>query len=227
MTQHLVLFDVDGTLVDSQHIIHATLVESLARHGREPLDRAFMLGGVGLSLIPAVRRLLGPEADEALVAAAAGTYREVFHRLRGDPAHAELLFPGAAEVVAGLAARGDVVLGIVTGKTRRGIDYILDRFGWRAAFATVQTAEDAPSKPDPGMVLLAMAATGFRADATLVVGDTSWDMTMARAAGAGAVGVAWGNHTPDMLREGGAQRVIDRFEDLAALVGAPLTAEAS
>jgi phosphoglycolate phosphatase len=220
MMKRLVIFDVDGTLVDSQHIIHATLVETLARHGREPMDRAFMLGGVGLSLVPAMRRLFGPLAEDGLAVAAADTYREVFHGLRADPAHAEPLFPGTFEVVAQLRAEDGVVLGIATGKARRGIDHILDRFGWRDAFATVQTADDAPSKPDPGMVLQAMRATGVDAGATFVVGDTTYDIEMARAAGAFAIGVAWGNHTPDMLRDAGAHRIIDRFDDLAPVIDA-------
>ena len=93
------------------------------------------------------------------------------------------LFPGADATLRRLAARDDVALGLATGKSRRGVAGMLDGQGWGSLLVTIQTADDAPSKPHPGMVLQAMAETGADPDATVVVGDTTFDIEMARAAG--------------------------------------------
>lgn len=214
MTPRLVIFDVDGTLVDSRAIILAAVRETATALGRPVPDPTHALSGVGLSLDPLMRRLFPSEDDPGLTTRAVEAYKQAFHRLRADPAHHEPAFPGAIAVVAALATRDDYVLGIATGKSRRGIAAILDRFDWHARFVTIQTADDAPSKPSPVMVMQAMAETGIGPAETVVVGDTSFDMDMARAAGAAAIGVSWGNHPVHALRGAGATRIIDRFEDL-------------
>jgi len=211
----LVLFDVDGTLVDSGDLIYRAIVETFAAYGRAAPERRFALGGVGLSLEQAIARLLGGEGP---VAEMSETYRTTFHRLRQDPALHEPLFPGAREVLDTLARRGDVVLGLATGKSRRGVGAIVERFGWHGRFATVQTADTHPSKPHPSMVATALAETGIAPGRAVLVGDTTFDMEMARAGGIGAIGVVWGNHTPDALEEAGAHRVIARFEELSGII---------
>ncbi|MDQ0394082.1 HAD-IA family hydrolase [Labrys monachus] len=216
----LVLFDVDGTLLDSQHLIYSALSETLARMERPLMDRAFMLSIVGLSLETAMVHLLGPETPTAEVERAAGHYRDIFQVLRADPAYAAPLFPGALETVAALRRRDDVVLGIATGKSQRGVAHILDGFGWRDVFATVQTADDAPSKPHPAMVLQAGRAVGVPPEDIVMIGDTSFDIAMGRAAGARTVGVSWGNHTVEALREAGADHIIEDFAQLPPLVDA-------
>jgi phosphoglycolate phosphatase len=129
----------------------------------------------------------------------------------------EPLYPGAADAVAALARRDDVVLGIATGKSQRGVRLVLGHHGLLDRFITIKTADDAPSKPDPGMVLAAMREADVGPDDTTVIGDTVYDIRMARAAGATAIGVTWGYHVRDALREAGATLVI---EDFAALVPA-------
>jgi phosphoglycolate phosphatase len=91
---------------------------------------------------------------------------------------------------------------------------VLGRHGLAERFATIQTSDDAPSKPHPGMVLAAMRETGVAPQDTVVVGDTVFDLEMARAAGAGAIGVAWGYHPASALREAGAHAMIDAFAEL-------------
>jgi phosphoglycolate phosphatase len=129
--------------------------------------------------------------------------------------HLEPLYPGAAQAVSDLARRDDVVLGIATGKSQRGVRNVLARHGLLEHFITIMTADDAPSKPDPGMVLAAMREAGVAADDTVVVGDTVFDIAMARAAGAAAIGVTWGYHSGAALGEAGASALIEEF---AALV---------
>ena len=110
--------------------------------------------------------------------------------------------------------KAGILLGIATGKARRGVDYVLGRHGLVNRFVTIQTPDNAPGKPHPGMVLQAMAETGCKASHTVMVGDTAYDMTMARAAGSHAIGVSWGNHGVEELRQSGAHHLIDRLEDL-------------
>lgn len=214
---HLLILDVDGTLVDSQNLIVAAQREAFAACGLAAPTRERSLSIVGLSLAEAFTALVGSAGP---IDALAEAYKLAFGKLRADPACVEPLFPGVAETVARLAARDDVTLGIATGKSRRGVAHILDRHGWRSAFATIQTADDAPSKPDPGMLLRAMAETGIGPERALMVGDTTFDMAMAGAAGVRAIGVSWGYHPVAALSEAGAERIVDAFGEIERLLPA-------
>jgi phosphoglycolate phosphatase len=123
-------------------------------------------------------------------------------------------FDGANELLAALAERGDVRLGIATGHTSHAILPALKRFGWRAYFCTVQTADKAPSKPNPGMILQALREAVVNAEDAIMIGDTAFDIEMARAADVRAVAVSWGYHGPDRLREAGAWRVVNSMSEL-------------
>jgi len=209
----LALFDCDGTLVDSQHAIMASMQaafagENLVWPGREPT-----LAIVGLSLAEAFGVLV-PEYDAGRRDRLAAGYKASFHALRQDPAHHEPLFAGVRTTLERLAARQDVLLGIATGKSQRGVRALLEREGLDKHFVTIQTADDAPSKPHPGMVMQAMAAAGAEPRETVMIGDTSYDMMMARAAGASALGVGWGYHPQSALMAAGAQAIADRFSDI-------------
>lgn len=221
----LVLFDVDGTLLDSQHLIYACLVETFKGMGRPPLPRAEMLSIVGLSLVPAIQRLFGDDTSAGDIEKAAGFYREAFLARVNDPAFAPPLFPGAAEAVAELRQRDDVILGLATGKSRRGVDRILESFGWEGLFATIQTADTAPSKPHPGMIVQGAGEVGLRPEDAIMIGDTSFDILMGRSAGAHTIGVSWGNHPVTDLAEAGADHIIDDFAQLPPLVEAFKVAE--
>jgi phosphoglycolate phosphatase len=175
-------------------------------------DRETMLSIVGLSLVEGFTALGKGAADYPAESLAEG-YRDAFHKLRDGGAAVEPLYPGAAEVIVSLAARDDVALGIATGKSQRGVRMVLGHHGLIEHFVTIKTADDAPSKPDPGMVLHAMREVGATPEHTVVVGDTVYDIKMAHAAGASAIGVAWGYHSRDALRDAGAT-VIDSFDML-------------
>jgi phosphoglycolate phosphatase len=216
----LIVFDVDGTLVDSQDLIVAAQAETFLAHGMAPPSRERSLSIVGLSLVQAFRALAPDGPAESLAAG----YKAAFQKLRQDPAYREPVFTGAGELLAELAAREDVVLGIATGKSRRGVAHLLERHGWHDTFTTIQTADDAPSKPHPAMLEQALAETGADASASLMVGDSTFDMVMARAAGIGAVGVSWGYHRPEALREAGAETIVDSYAELQAYLHATLLA---
>jgi len=213
----LVIFDCDGTLVDSQHMIVAAMARALAQEGFDPLPRARVLSIVGLSLSVAIARLL-PDVPPVRIEAVADAYKAAFGDLRRDPEHHEPLFPGIAEVIAALAARDDVLLGVATGKSRRGVDALFERFGFHPHFVTIQTADNNPSKPSPAMVNQALREAGVARTGAVMIGDTSFDMAMARAAEIGAIGVAWGYHPVAELVEAGAHDIVHDHERLIAAI---------
>jgi len=210
----LVIFDCDGTLVDSQHMILAAMHECYGAHGIAVPPRETLLSIVGLSLPEAFGKL-GEGQEGFPVVGMCDAYRAAFQTMRAAKMdHLEPLYPGAADAVTGLARRDDIVLGIATGKSQRGVRAVLARHGLLDHFITIKTADDAPSKPDPGMVIDAMREAGVAAENTVVVGDTVYDIAMAQAAGAAAVAVTWGYHPRDALSRAGAQAVIDSFPAL-------------
>ncbi len=211
--QRLILFDVDGTLVDSQHMIVAAVTHAFAIERITLPEREEILSIVGLSLYEAMM-VLGNNAPDFPAEVLAGHYRTAFRELRLGGQHDELLFPGSREVIERLSARDDLLLGLATGKSMRGVRAILENHGMEGRFLTIQTADDNPSKPDPGMVNRAMAELGVQPADTVVVGDTAWDMRMARAAGACAIGVGWGYHVRGRLVEAGAATILSSFDEL-------------
>jgi phosphoglycolate phosphatase len=213
----LVVFDCDGTLVDSQHMIVAAMAHAFEAHGLAPLPRARVLSIVGLSLDEALFALI-PDEDAGRRRLITEGYKEAFHHLRGRPDLAEPLFPGTREAIEALAARPDTVLGIATGKSQRGLRHMLEMHGLVHHFVTLQTADDAPSKPHPQMLQQAMREAGAEPSSTVLLGDTTYDILMATAAGAHAFGVDWGYHPASELDEAGALRVLSHFSELTPAI---------
>lgn len=208
---YLILFDVDGTLVDSQHMIVEAMSRAFRGLGLSVPDREAILGVVGLSLVEAMERLV-PEPGAPTLALAEG-YRAAFQALRASGDHEEPLFPGARAAIERFHARSDVLLGVATGKSRRGVAAIVERHGLKGRFVTIQTADDHPSKPHPSMVLKALAETGVEPARAAIIGDSSYDMLMAGAAGIRALGVSWGYQSVADLRATGAETILDCWED--------------
>lgn len=223
---YLVVFDVDGTLVDSQNAIVSALHHAFAAHDLAVPDRNRMLSIVGLSLPDAIERLI-PNQSARLISSVSDAYKSGFAENRKTKAHEEPLFPGALETIKLLAERPDVVLGIATGKSRRGVEMLLEREGLAGYFATIQTADSAPSKPHPAMLEQAMGAVGIGRAATVMIGDTSYDIEMAINARVGAIGVSWGYHPVEELQEAGAHEVVESFEALRCEIDRRRTAEAA
>jgi phosphoglycolate phosphatase len=211
----LVVFDVDGTLVDSQANIVRGFTDAFAAAGQAPPSADAIRRGVGLSIEIAVAQLL-PDADMDLVRPLARACREAVWDLRQHPDHAESLYPGAMAALDRLTA-GGVVLGVATGKGRRGLSLFLEQHGLIGRFAAMQTADDAASKPSPEMLLNILAHTRIDRTRTLMIGDTSFDMSMARAARVTAIGVGWGYHAANELMAAGALQVLEHFDNLPPL----------
>ena len=221
----LVIFDCDGTLVDSQDAIFATMQHAFGALG--PAD-AGAHAGAGRDRPVAARGVRGPGADRERGGAGGlvEAYRAGFSQTRDSGAHHnDPLFPGMREAVTALSGRDEVVLGVATGKSRRGVARLLDREGWHGHFLTIQTADDHPSKPHPSMIFRAMADAGVGPEATVMVGDTTFDIEMARSARVGAVGVGWGYHTPEQLVRAGAHVVAETGDALVATIEARFAAQ--
>ena len=218
-----ILFDCDGTVADSCAMICEIMRMVFVTHGHDvPLDsetRAI----IGLSLDTAIGKLK-PDASLGEIGRMTETYRSIFRGVRSEPKFREALFPGMKALVRDLAAREDVCVGMVTGKSRRGVHAICETHGMTDWFAVVRTADDCASKPHPAMVLESCDVLGLLPADALVVGDSIYDMQMAKAAGASALGVAWGTFGPPSLIGAGAYAVAGTVDDLRGRIDAWLSA---
>ena len=208
----LVVFDFDGTLVDSEALIVAAMNEAFARCGvRRPAPEA-VRRVIGPSLRDVVEALAPPDSgvDPNALAVA---YREAYGELMARATFPERLYPGARDALEALETAG-YLLGIATGKSLRGLGSALARHGLQGRFATLQTADGGPGKPHPDMLVRAMDAMGVRTTETCMVGDTAFDVAMARAAGVTALGVGWGYHEEEELLRAGAAEIVSSFEQL-------------
>lgn len=204
----LVIFDVDGTLVDSQGHIMAAMRGAFSALDLPAPGRSEVLALVGGGLEDGLQRL-APGADTARLAAA---YRESFAAYR-EHGPVSPLYPGTAEMLASLAAQDEVLLALATGKSRRGLDALLEEHDWHRLFVSHQSADEHPSKPHPSMIEQIVAETGVEEARTVMVGDTSYDIEMARNAGVPSIAVPWGYHSAERL---GAECVIAEWAELPA-----------
>lgn len=215
----LIIFDLDGTLIDSQAMIVACTRAGFAAEGLEPPSAAAVRRIIGLSLVKAMEVLLG-RSDPVLAARIAEGYRAAFLTRRNDPALHEPLFPGSRAMLEDLFRRR-LLLGVATGKSMRGVHSMLTMHDLGGFFATLQAADGHPSKPHPSMLIEAMAEVGAAPEETVMIGDTNYDILMAKAAGVRPIGVAWGNHSRADLLEAGAVAILTDWRDLPAALDLP------
>jgi phosphoglycolate phosphatase len=211
----LIIFDIDGTLLDSKAIILASHASAFGKHGLAVPSEAAIMALVGLSQRETFLALAG---EHGPVDGLIGAYQEAVWAFRAAGQHTETLFPGAAELVADLAKRADLRLALATGKGRRGTNLIIEQYGWQGVFASSHTSDENPSKPDPTMLQRAMEIAGVAPMATVMIGDSPFDMQMAVNAGVTPIGVAWGHQPRETLIANGAQAVATDFADLARIL---------
>ena len=195
MKYELVVFDWDGTLLDSAGAIVQAIQAACRDLGHPPPSDDHARHVIGLGLVDALRHA-APDLPPQRYPAMADRYR--FHYLGAD--HRLTLFEGIPEVLAGLQSTGHI-LAIATGKSRLGLERALDHSGLRALFQASRCADECHSKPHPQMLEELMAEFGVASEATLMIGDTSHDLLMARNAGVAGLAVTYGAHPHDHLLE--------------------------
>ena len=201
----LAVFDCDGTLVDGQADVCWAMERAFSRAGLAAPDVSAVRRAVGLSLPQAVRAL-APELSEDQNSAVTEFYRSSFRARREEGLLDEPLYDGIAELLTGLHDAG-WSLAVATGKSDRGLAACLKTHGIDDLFVSLQTADRHPSKPHPAMLEAALFEAGAGAHQAVMIGDTSFDMLMARNAGVRGIGVAWGYHAPAELIASGALSV--------------------
>jgi phosphoglycolate phosphatase len=206
----LLVFDWDGTLMDSEARIVSCLAMTLQDLEVALPPRAALLDVIGLGL-PEVARVLVPGGNGEQWRRFIDRYR--YHFL-SDHYAPSVLFAGALETLRALDGQG-YLLGVATGKARRGLDRVLDETDCRGLFAVTRCADETASKPDPRMLLEVMDVAGVMPHETLMIGDTVYDMQMARNAGVAAVAVSYGVHERERLL---AEEPVACLDDVAHLL---------
>ncbi|HEV2852436.1 MAG TPA: HAD-IA family hydrolase [Thermoanaerobaculia bacterium] len=199
----LLVFDWDGTLMDSIGTIVACTQATIRELELGELPEQTIRGTIGLGLKETVD-ILSPGCDEELYGRILETYRQHWHSTYRDM---PLLFGGVGEMLEALAQEG-YLLAVATGKSRRGLDYALDQTELRDLFHATRTADEAFSKPHPQMLLDILDELGVAPRDAVMIGDTTYDLEMARSARTHAVGVCSGGHCREEL---------ERFDPLACL----------
>jgi phosphoglycolate phosphatase len=209
----LVVFDWDGTLMDSQARIVACLRAAVADVGLAPRSDDAYRNIIGLGLAEAMQSLF-PEYSASAHAALVERYR---HHFLGANATPSTLFAGAEETVRNLAERG-LFLAVATGKGRNGLDRVLADTGLGKWFHATRCADETFSKPHPQMLLEIMDVLGAEPHETLMVGDTEYDMELARNAGTHALAVSYGVHAVDRLLAHDPLGCIDDIRELISWI---------
>jgi phosphoglycolate phosphatase len=210
----LAVFDCDGTLVDGQADVSWAMERAFTRAGLAAPDPHAVRRIVGLSL-PAAVRSLAPALSDADNRAVTEFYRSSFRARREEGLLDEPLYEGIAELLHTLHADG-WSLAVATGKSDRGLAACLAAHGIAHLFTSLQTADRHPSKPHPAMLEAALFEAGATPAQAVMIGDTSFDMLMARSIGVAAIGVGWGYHAASELTASGASCVVETAADLAA-----------
>jgi phosphoglycolate phosphatase len=214
----LAAFDLDGTLIDSTASIVDAICACWSACGFSDPDRMQVRRVIGLPWERSVPLLL-PGSGAREIALIRAYYDEIARGERVAPPRRELPFPGACETLAALA-EADTLLAIVTSRGNHRVHEILEACGISGHFLTVKTVDHGPGKPNPYLLREAMAEAGVEARDTVMVGDTTYDIQMARNAGTAAIGVSWGVHEPHELTSAGAHHVVAQFEEIPPLVRA-------
>ncbi len=210
----LILFDCDGTLVDSAALIHEVMARTFEAFELARPEAQATRSIIGLTLDIAIARLMGQIEVDRRATAMTAHYKSIFASVRSEAGFQEALFPGIAEMVQSLAGRDELLIGAVTGKSRRGLSHIVETHGFDRLFFVSRTADDCPSKPHPAMVMECCAEAGIDPRQTIVIGDAIYDMQMAKSAGAGALGVSWGYASVAELIKAGADHIAHAPTDI-------------
>lgn len=214
----LVLFDCDGTLIDSAATIHTCMELAFEEAGyeRPPIEKTKSI--IGLTLDTAIAQMLERDIDDQ-INHMVHRYKHHSFLIRAGDDHHEPYYDGILETIDTLRSIDGILIGVVTGKSRRGLNNLLDKHGLNATIIASRTADECPSKPHPAMVLECCNVTGIDAVDTIVIGDAIYDMQMAKSAGARALGVSWGYCDENGLRAAGADHIAHQPKEILPIIG--------
>lgn len=211
----LIIFDFDGTLADTHELIVRTNQEAMKAMGYPVRDEEAIRKTIGLPLVAGIKTLY-PDVPEQAIPEWCATYRRIFDVLKTR--YVPVLFPGVKETLEWLKGEG-YVLSVASSRQSASLNAFLKDLGVDACFRYVIGADNVSrAKPDPEPVLQTLRDLHFQAGETLVVGDMPVDILMGARAGAGTVGVTYGNSSRSELLEAGADHVLDRFSGLKGVL---------
>ena len=203
----LIVFDWDGTLMDSEAQIVSCIHAAVADLELEPMSDATVSNIIGLGLREAIDTLV-PGRDEPFHQSFVEAYRN--HWFQSE---SSVLFEGVRPMLDAVREQ-NLLLGVATGKARRGLDRVLNDTGLGDYFHATRCADEAPSKPHPQMLLDLMAALDVLPEQTIMVGDTEYDMEMATNAGVAKVAVRSGVHSDERLNRHAPLVCLDRVAEM-------------
>ncbi|NRA88823.1 MAG: HAD-IA family hydrolase [Rhizobiales bacterium] len=219
MQPKLVIFDLDGTLVDGAHsVVDAMQFAFVSNKYPKPTNRQIM-DIIGLSLPQAIIKIISnfnelSDISDSYSQDIEQSYKDYFFKARISKKNASPIYEGALEAIDKLHVKDELLLGIATGKSRRGVDAFLDEFNLSDKFFTTYCSTECISKPNPDMILRAIKDAGVDKQNTVMIGDTSYDMEMAKSAGIHAIGVNWGYHSQNIMLSAGADIIVENFDQL-------------
>ena len=216
----LVVFDCDGTLVDSQYRIVICAQRAFAEHGLPEPTAQMVRSGVGLPLEVALMRIM-PEERQGDFEAVTASYRKIAYDIAEQNLYPEALYPNLVNCLQSLKSQG-IAMGVATGKSRRGLKRTLDHFELNDFFYVTKTVEDGPGKPAPNILLDAIAELGASPETTVMVGDTTFDMEMGNRANCHTIGVNWGYHDVEDLIATGANFLATDYNEIPGFVSKAL-----
>lgn len=222
MKYQLVIFDWDGTLMDSTARIVQCLARAAGDIGLPLLDNARYRSIIGLGLPEAIRELY-PAIDPPTLEAMRVRYAAHFVAAEQQPSR---LFPGALELLDRLAGQPRQ-LAVATGKSRRGLDRVWRSSGLDRYFHASRCADESRSKPDPAMLLELLSEARVPAERALMIGDTSFDLEMAARAGVDRIAVNWGAHSRERMLPFQPLAFVDSFDELLPLINEPAASRLS
>lgn len=202
----LLIFDWDGTLMDSTTRIVACLREGIRQAGLPARDDNQLRHIIGLGLREAVDFLYPGTMNNGLKQRMMDVYRHQFMHANTTPS---ALFEGVEAMLDALEKQG-YLLAVATGKTRHGLNSVLQELGMESRFHSSRCADETKSKPDPCMLLEILGDLDVEQGRALMIGDTQFDIEMAHNAGVAAVAVAQGAHTQDKLQQKSPMVILER-----------------
>lgn len=205
----LLVFDWDGTLMDSHARIVTCMQAAAGDLGVQPQSAMAVRDIIGLGMAEAIGTLY-PGADATFVARFRDVYRD---RFMSDEAAPQELFEGVHETLQRLEEEG-YLLAVATGKGRAGLDRVLAEVGLEGRFHATRCADESSSKPNPQMLEQILDLTGVMPERALMIGDTTYDLEMAHNTGVAAVGVSYGAHAPQVLKQWRPRAILSRIDAL-------------